>query len=281
LQQLSHVTWLCPDAVVDLFDIAGVDHAELLLKSGTKVRGQLIVAADGAQSLLRKLSGISAMEWDYGHHAVVATVRTEKPHGAVARQRFMTAGPLAFLPLRDNAGSQDWCSVVWSMPPDEAQAVLALSEPEFAAQLARAFEYALGNIVEVRGRFAFPLRQRHAHDYQRGRVVLIGDAAHTIHPLAGQGVNLGFMDVKVLAEELSDAMAKGLSTAHSTVLKRYQRRRHGANLSMTATMEVFKQLFARKELPVRWLRNTGMRSIDNMPLLKKRIMRHAMGITSA
>ncbi|MCC7516268.1 MAG: FAD-dependent monooxygenase, partial [Pseudomonadales bacterium] len=105
------------------------------------------------------------------------------------------------------------------------------------------------------------------------------DAAHTIHPLAGQGVNLGFMDVKVLAEEVRTALAKNISLAHPTVLKRYQRRRRGANLSMTATMELFKQLFARRELPVRWLRNVGMHGVDSAPLLKKKIMRHAMGLT--
>jgi 2-polyprenylphenol 6-hydroxylase len=130
----------------------------------------------------------------------------------------------------------------------------------------------------VRGRFAFPLRQRHAQMYHHGRVVLIGDAAHTIHPLAGQGVNLGFMDVKVLAEELLDAQVKQLSPANPVVLRRYQRRRRGANLSMTATMELFQRLFARRELPVRWLRNTGMHGIDALPALKKKIMRSAMGL---
>lgn len=280
LQQQSNVQWLCPDAVVNLHDQNNADSARLLLQSGAELQGRLIVAADGAQSLLRQLSGINTMEWDYGHSAVVATVRTEKPHGAVARQRFMTTGPLAFLPLRDKSGDEHWCSVVWSMAPEAAQALLTQSEQEFAAQLARAFESVLGDVLEVRGRFAFPLRQRHAQAYQRGRVVLIGDAAHTIHPLAGQGVNLGFMDVRVLAEELQRAQEKMLSPADASVLKRYQRRRRGANLTMTATMELFKQLFAQQALSVRWLRNTGMRGIDALPLLKKQIMRHAMGLSN-
>lgn len=280
LQQQSNVQWLCPDAVVNLHDQNNADSARLLLQSGAELQGKLIVAADGAQSLLRQLSGINTMEWDYGHSAVVATVRMEKPHDAVARQRFMTTGPLAFLPLRDKSGDEHWCSVVWSMAPEAAQALLAQSEQEFAAQLARAFESVLGDVLEVRGRFAFPLRQRHAQAYQRGRVVLIGDAAHTIHPLAGQGVNLGFMDVRVLAEELQRAQEKMLSPADASVLKRYQRRRRGANLTMTATMELFKQLFAQQALSVRWLRNTGMRGIDALPLLKKQIMRHAMGLSN-
>lgn len=280
LQQQKNVQWLCPDAVVNLHDQNSADHATLMLNSGKEIQGKLIVAADGAQSLLRQLSGINTVEWDYGHSALVATVRTEKPHGAVARQRFITEGPLAFLPLREKEGGEHWCSVVWSMQPDAAQNLLDQSEPAFAVQLARAFEYALGDVLEVRGRFVFPLRQRHAQTYQRGRVVLIGDAAHTIHPLAGQGVNLGFMDVCVLAEEIQRACEKNLSPADASVLQRYQRRRRGANITMTATMELFKQLFSQRALPVRWLRNTGMSGIDRMPWLKKQIMRHAMGLST-
>lgn len=283
LEQSSNVRWLHQDAVTALHDNTSHDHAktapcELVLESGTVVHSQLVIAADGAQSLLRKLSGIKTVEWDYGHSAVVATVRTENTHERTARQRFMPSGPLAFLPLCNNDGDEHWSSIVWSTSPESAQALLALSAPEFAAQLGRAFEHKLGDIVEVHGRFAFPLRQRHAQTYHRGRVVLIGDAAHTIHPLAGQGVNLGFMDVKVLAEELLDALEKNLSPAHPAVLKRYQRRRRGANLSMTATMELFQRLFARRELPLRWLRNTGMHGVDALPVLKKKIMRSAMGL---
>ncbi|HSC75972.1 MAG TPA: UbiH/UbiF/VisC/COQ6 family ubiquinone biosynthesis hydroxylase [Pseudomonadales bacterium] len=278
LQQASNVSWLCPDTVFGLYDDKKNTYCELELRSGTTVRCQLVIAADGAQSVLRKLSGIKTVEWDYGHSAVVATVKTEKPHERIARQRFMVNGPLAFLPLRDNAGDEHWSSIVWSTAPESAQALLDLTDAEFATRLGNAFEHKLGNIIEVRGRFAFPLRQRHAKTYHEGRVVLIGDAAHTIHPLAGQGVNLGFMDVKVLAEELLDALAKQLPPAHPLVLKRYQRRRLGANVSMAATMELFQRLFARKELPVRWLRNTGMHGIDAMSVVKKKIMRSAMGL---
>jgi 2-octaprenylphenol hydroxylase len=274
----ANIQWLRPDAVIALNDDAGQDACELTLDSGAVVRSQLVIAADGAQSSLRKLSGIKTVEWDYGHSAVVATVRTENTHERTARQRFMSSGPLAFLPLRKSDGDEHWSSIVWSTSPEAAQALLALPVTEFAAQLGKAFEHKLGDIVEVQGRLAYPLRQRHAQMYHRGRVVLIGDAAHTIHPLAGQGVNLGFMDVKVLAEELLDASEKKLSPAHPAVLKRYQRRRRGANVSMTAAMELFQRSFARKELPLRWLRNTGMHGVDALPALKKKIMRSAMGL---
>lgn len=277
LQQADNVVWLCPDAVVDLQDDEKNACCDITLQSGSIIRSALVVAADGALSALRQLVGIKTLEWDYGHTAVVATVKTEKPHGRIARQRFMSSGPLAFLPLQDK-NDEHWSSIVWSTAPDAAQALLDLPDEVFAAELGKAFEYRLGNIHDVQGRFAFPLRQRHARDYQRGRVVLVGDAAHTIHPLAGQGVNLGFMDVRVLAEELLAAREKNLPPAHPSVLKRYQRRRLGANLSMTATMELFQRLFASRELPVRWLRNTGMHGIDAMPALKKQIMRGAMGL---
>lgn len=278
LRSVENVRYLCPDSVIGLNDNKEKSFCELVLQTGSSIRCQLVIAADGAQSTLRKLSGIDTVEWDYGHSAVVATVRTERTHERMARQRFMVSGPLAFLPLCSNDGDEHWSSIVWSTEPDSAQRLLELSTEEFSTQLARSFEHRLGEILEVRGRFAFPLRQRHAKTYHHGRVVLIGDAAHTIHPLAGQGVNLGFMDVKVLAEELLVARAKNLSPAHPVVLKRYQRRRLGANLSMTATMELFQRLFARRELPVRWLRNTGMRGVDALPALKQKIMRSAMGL---
>ncbi len=278
LQQAENVRWLCPDTVFGMHDDKKNSYCELELRSGTTVHCQLVIAADGAQSALRKLADIKTVEWDYGHSAVVATVKTEKSHDRTARQRFMASGPLAFLPLRDNDGDGHWSSIVWSTSPEAAQELLDLTEVEFALQLGKAFEHKLGKITDVRGRFAFPLRQRHAKTYHEGRVVLIGDAAHTIHPLAGQGVNLGFMDVKVLAEELLDALTKQLPPAHPVVLKRYQRRRRGANLSMAATMELFQRLFARRELPVRWLRNTGMHGIDALAIVKKKIMRSAMGL---
>lgn len=278
LQDAGNVQWLRPDSVASLRDEPGSDYCELQLESGAVLRSRLVIAADGALSTMRRLAGIKTLEWDYGHTAVVATVRTEKPHQRTARQRFMASGPLAFLPLLANDGDEHWSSIVWSTAPEAAEALLALPDDEFAAQLGRAFEHRLGAIQEVRGRFAFPLRQRHAQLYHNGRVVLVGDAAHTIHPLAGQGVNLGFMDVKVLAEEVHEALRRGLSPSHPAVLKRYQRRRRGDNLTMTATMELFRRLFARRELPVRWLRNTGMHSLEALPAAKREIMRRAMGL---
>ncbi len=285
----EQLVWCCPDVVTDIVyknsghkDSGHKDsqraECELVLQRGKRLQTRLVVAADGAVSSMRQLAGLQTTEWDYGHTAVIATVRTEKPHQRTARQRFQTTGPVAFLPLLTNNGDEHWCSVVWSTLPDIAQHLLALPDTEFAQALGKAFEHRLGAITEVHGRSGFPLRQRHAKTYYRDHVVLIGDAAHTIHPLAGQGVNLGFMDVKVLAEELRTARQRGLSPDHHSVLQRYQRRRRGANLAMTATMELFHRLFSRPELPVRWLRNVGLRGVDHLPGLKRELMRQAMGI---
>lgn len=279
LQQAGNIRCLCPAAVSDLRgNDAGSPVCELVLADQRVVRASLVVAADGAVSTLRNLADIKITEWDYGHTAIVATVKTATSHQRTARQRFMATGPLAFLPLRTSDGDEHWSSIVWSIVPEQAQALLDLSPQDFSGKLDQAIEHKFGEILEVRNRFAFPLRQRHAQVYYRNHVVLIGDAAHTIHPLAGQGVNLGFMDVKALAEELLSAHARGIAVCHSSVLQRYQRRRRGDNLAMTAVMEMFKRLFARKELPLRWLRNTGMRSIDALPMVKREIMRRAMGL---
>jgi 2-octaprenylphenol hydroxylase len=271
--------WHCPDTVTHLtHNEKKYAACELTLQSGKRIHAKLVVAADGAVSGMRQLAGLQTTEWDYGHTAVIATVRTSKPHQRTARQRFQTSGPVAFLPLSNAADDQDWCSVVWSTSHEAAQQLLALSDNAFATALGEAFEHRLGDILAVHGRSGFALRQRHATSYHHEHVVLIGDAAHTIHPLAGQGINLGLMDVQVLAEELLAAQQRGLSPCHHSVLARYQRRRRGANLTMTATMELFHRLFARQELPFRWLRNMGMRSVDRLPALKRELMRQAMGI---
>jgi 2-octaprenylphenol hydroxylase len=155
---------------------------------------------------------------------------------------------------------------------------MALDDRAFAEQLGQAFEHRLGAVLEVARRFSFPLRQRHARDYVQEGLALVGDAAHTIHPLAGQGINLGLLDVQVLAEELLRARERELPLAGLAVLQRYQRRRKAHNLAMMAAMEGFKRLFAQPALPLRWARNTGMRWLDQAAPLKHQIMKKAMGL---
>jgi len=250
----------------------------LTLGDGRQLQTSLLVAADGANSKVRALEHIAMREWDYNHHAIVATVKTELSHGHTARQRFLPEGPLAFLPLSSAQDDTHYCSIVWSAIPSYAENLMALTDDEFTEALAAAFEYQLGSISAVSRRFSFPLRQRHVVDYIKPGLALVGDAAHTIHPLAGQGVNLGLMDIKTLSEELLRSQQRGLSPGSIAVLERYQRRRKGANLAMMAGMDGLKRLFSETTLPVRWARNSGLRWLDKSKMLKRQIMKRAMGL---
>jgi 2-octaprenylphenol hydroxylase len=242
----------------------------------------LLIGADGPNSKIRQLAGFRTREWDYEHQAIVTTVRTELPHRATALQRFMASGPLAFLPLQaqlaEAGRQQHTCSIVWSLVPERAAELLAMEDVQFASELGIAIEHRLGAIEWTDRRFSFPLRQRHAVDYVQPNIALLGDAAHTIHPLAGQGVNLGFLDVEVLAKELTTALERRRPLADFSILRRYQRARKGHNLGMMGMMEGFKLLFAQDALPIRWLRNAGMSGVDQLGFLKNRLMREAMGI---
>jgi 2-octaprenylphenol hydroxylase len=252
----------------------------LTLADGRSLRARVLVAADGANSRVRELAGFKLSEWDYEHHAIVTTVRTGLPHQRTAAQRFMDDGVLAFLPLQTAPGVDDqhYCSIVWSVLPERAAKLMLLSDVEFAGALEVAIESRFGQIEHVDPRFSVPLRQRHARHYVQEGIALIGDAAHTIHPLAGQGVNLGFQDASALASQLLQALARLDEPGSLQVLRRYQRQRIGHNLGMMWVMEGFKRLYADQALPLRWLRNAGMAGLDRTVLLKSRIMRSAMGM---
>ncbi|MEX1668771.1 FAD-dependent monooxygenase [Zhongshania guokunii] len=251
----------------------------LSLADGRVLRSPVVVAADGANSRIRDWAGFVTREWDYHHHAIVATIETAEGHKNTAWQRFQPEGPLAFLPLPDTAGEQRYCSIVWSALPEQAEQLMAMDDDAFCRELGAKFEHRLGNIVACSRRVSFPLRQRHAADYVSGGIVLLGDAAHTIHPLAGQGINLGFQDAMVLAEECRRACERGLSLTDSGALSRYQRRRKGGNLAMMAMMEGFQHLFETPVMPLRLLRNTGMTWLNKALPLKRQIIAKAMGIS--
>lgn len=250
----------------------------LSLADGRELRAPLIVAADGANSAVRRLAGCATREWDYLHHAIVTSVRCSKPHQATAWQRFTDDGPLAFLPLAGPAG-EHWCSIVWSVTPSEAERLMALDEAAFCRALGFAFEHRLGEVLHSDPRLCIPLRQRHAKRYVEEGLVLVGDAAHSIHPLAGQGVNLGFLDVAVLAEVLLHAQQRGERLGEEKVLSRYERRRMPHNLAMMAAMEGFERLFQADPLPVRWLRNVGLNWVDDLPEAKALFVRQALGLS--
>ena len=250
----------------------------LTLADGRKLRAPLVIAADGAHSAVRRLAGCATREWDYLHHAIVTSVRSSRPHQMTAWQRFTDDGPLAFLPL-ERDGQQDWCSIVWSTTPEQAQRLMLLEEEDFCRELERAFEGRLGTVLSADPRLCVPLRQRHAKRYVAEGLALIGDAAHTIHPLAGQGVNLGFLDAAVLAEVLLHASERGERLADMRVLSRFERRRMPHNLGLMAAMEGFERLFQADSLALRWLRNTGLKSVQQMPEAKALFVRQALGLT--
>ncbi|GLZ24854.1 2-octaprenyl-3-methyl-6-methoxy-1,4-benzoquinol hydroxylase [Stutzerimonas stutzeri] len=251
---------------------------QLTLDDGRQLNAPLLVAADGANSAVRRLAGCETREWDYLHQAIVTSVRCSEPHQRTAWQRFTDDGPLAFLPL-ERDGDQHWCSIVWSVTELEARRLMALDDAAFRAALGRAFEQRLGEVEEVDPRLCIPLRQRHAKRYVQPGLALIGDAAHTIHPLAGQGVNLGLLDAAVLAEVIEAAMARGERPEDIRVLSRFERRRMPHNLAMMAAMEGFERLFQADPLPLRWLRNTGLKAVQALPEAKALFVRQALGLS--
>lgn len=277
IDEIEQIELLCPAVVAELEQQSSGD-VNVTLEDGRVLNTRLLVAADGAQSRVREMCGLRTREWGYDHNAIVTTITTEKVHDFTARQCFMSSGPLAFLPLQTASGDSHHCSIVWSQKPDIADDLMALDDEAFCRALERAGEHCLGQITAVAKRFSFPLRQRHATDYVKPGIALVGDAAHTIHPLAGQGVNLGFQDIMVLADEVQQALEKGVSPGDPLVLGRYQRRRKPKNLAMMAAMEGFKRLFEEQALPIRLLRNLGMSHVNAVAPLKNQIIRQAMGL---
>lgn len=275
----KNITLVQPAKISAFTQVDSVDSPTFInieLDSGEIITTQLLVAADGAQSKVRELAGFETREWDYGHKAIVTTVQTELPHQYTAWQRFMRTGPLAFLPLPTINGKH-FCSIVWSAEHQLADELMTLNDQDFSARLGSAFEYKLGKILHTAERFVIPLRQRHAKNYIQPHIALVGDAAHNIHPLAGQGVNLGLLDVVALAHEIERALTRGLPLNDFSILRRYQRQRLTGNLMMMSAMEAFKRLFGSNSLMLTWLRNTGIRQLDSLTELKKIIIKAAMG----
>ncbi|MDN3516964.1 UbiH/UbiF/VisC/COQ6 family ubiquinone biosynthesis hydroxylase [Aquisalimonas lutea] len=264
------VSLYCPVGVEEL-DV-GADSATVRLDDGRRLRGRLLVGADGASSLVRRHAGIGVAEHDYGQRGIVATVATEQHHGATARQRFLPAGPLALLPLADGR-----CSLVWSATAERARELEAMDEAAFNTALSGASEEVLGRVTASGDRAAFPLRRLHARAYVAPRVALVGDAAHVIHPLAGQGVNLGFLDAAALVDVLAAAREADRDIGGVGALRRYARWRRGDNAFMQRAMDGFQWLFSNDD-PVRGiLRNLGLSVTDRLAPAKALFVDHALG----
>lgn len=271
-QQCQDVTLLAPAGVQQV--AWGENEAFLTLKDGGMLTARLVVGADGANSWLRDKADIALTSWDYRHHALVATIRTDEPHDAVARQVFHGDGILAFLPLSD----PHLCSIVWSLPPLEAARMQEVTEEAFNQALDVAFDNRLGLCRVESERLVFPLTGRYARQFAAHRLALVGDAAHTIHPLAGQGVNLGFMDAAELVNELKRLHGAGKDIGQHLYLRRYERsRKHSAGV-MLASMQGFRELFAGTHPAKKLLRDLGLKLADTLPGVKPQLIRQAMGL---
>lgn len=271
MEALPSLVRLCPARLIN-FDI-GAERATLTLDNDQQLTARLLVAADGAESLVRGMAGIPIEVHSYNQEAVVAVVTTEQSHQQTAWQRFLPSGPLAFLPLRDGRSS-----IVWSTTPEHAAALCALERDDFLRELSTAFAQRLGAVIDVAERVRFPLQRLHARRYIGERVALIGDAAHVIHPLAGQGVNLGLLDAASLAEVLLDIQHSGRDPGRESNLRRYERWRHGNNQAMQLAMDGFKSLFGASAAPIRSARTLGLGLVDRLGPVKQLIARHAMGL---
>lgn len=271
-QQCQDVTLLAPAGVQQV--AWGENEAFLTLKDGGMLTARLVVGADGANSWLRDKADIALTSWDYRHHALVATIRTDEPHEAVARQVFHGDGILAFLPLSD----PHLCSIVWSLPPLEAASMQEATEEAFNQALDMAFDNRLGLCHVESERLVFPLTGRYARQFAAHRLALVGDAAHTIHPLAGQGVNLGFMDAAELVNELKRLHGAGKDIGQHLYLRRYERsRKHSAGV-MLASMQGFRELFSGTHPAKKLLRDLGLKLADTLPGVKPQLIRQAMGL---
>jgi 2-octaprenylphenol hydroxylase len=271
-QRCKDVTLMAP---AELAQVAwGENEAFLTLKDGNMLTARLVIGADGANSWLRGKADIPLTSWDYRHHALVATIRTDEPHQAVARQAFHGEGILAFLPLSD----PHLCSIVWSLSPEEAAKMQQADEAAFNQALNIAFDNCLGLCKVESERQVFPLTGRYARQFAAHRLALVGDAAHTIHPLAGQGVNLGFMDAAELIDEIRRLHAQGKDFGQHFYLRRYERsRKHSAAL-MLAGMQGFRELFAGVNPAKKLLRDIGLKLADTLPGVKPQLIRQAMGL---
>lgn len=269
--------FFAPDRVTHFSEAGPFQH--LTLDSGKTIKTRLLIAADGVRSALRELSGIKTVGWKYGQSAIVCTIGHTEPHNGRAWEHFLPAGPFAILPLPSD-GTQHRSSLVWTETGADAQRLVKGDEFTFRMELERRIGHELGTLSVLSPRQCFPLGLMVARDFVRPRFALLGDAAHGIHPIAGQGLNLGLRDVAALSETIVDAARLGLDFGTEDVLKSYERWRRADTVQMAATTDILNRLFSNNLAPIRLARTIGLGLVDRMPGLKKRFIGEAAGFSS-
>ena len=273
LNRLPNVHTLAPAQLIDFQVLAdGVSTRLMLEQQILECKARLLVAADGAQSSVRDQLGIHSKRRDYGQTAVIANVSSERDHGHVAYERFTDTGPMALLPM-----SRQRCALVWTVRSDQSDDIMGLDDAQFLSRLQERFGYRLGRFVKVGQRHAYPLQLLQARESIRPRMALIGNAVHTLHPVAGQGFNLGLRDVAALAEVVTDARRQGLDIGDNSVLARYADWRQTDQRRAVAFTDGMVRLFGQSLPPVAWLRDAGMLALDICPPAKRWFGRLTMG----
>ncbi|HHM04621.1 MAG TPA: 2-octaprenyl-6-methoxyphenyl hydroxylase [Gammaproteobacteria bacterium] len=271
--QANVVLW-CPAKVENV--ILGSEVAEVVINTGdarTRLTGKLVVAADGTKSAVRDMLDIGVIRWEYGQTAVISNVTPGRPHDFRAFERFTDTGPLALLPMGDER-----CSLVWTVRPGQVDGIMALGDAAFLARLQERFGGRLGRFVKAGQRYAYPLAMVRAREHVRSRFALIGNAAHTLHPVAGQGFNLGLRDVAVLAQVVFDAARAGQDIGALETLHAYARWRQKDHLKIIGFTDGLARIFANPLAPVRWARGAGLLALELLPPAKRALARHTMGL---
>ena len=275
IQNNKNITFIAPTKIDRI--IRNVSGVHALLNNGAQIKSDLVIGADGKGSKIRKIAGIHCNQWTYSQTAIVLTVDHQIPHNNVAYEHFLPAGPFAILPLRGDRGQKTRSSIVWTEKTDLAQKVLGLPDDDFKNEFKKRFGEHLGNLRFVGPRWHYPLSLHFTETCISERLVLVGDAAHGIHPIAGQGLNLGFRDVAALAEVVTDAKRLGLDIGDVGVLEKYQKWRRFDNSVMVAMTDGLNRLFSNDIAPIKVFRDLGLGAVNKNNPLKKLFMLHAMG----
>lgn len=267
---MNRITRLAPNHITDV--IRAESGVQARLDDGRTVRARLLIGAEGRRSPSREEAGINTFERDYGQRGIVVTVTHERPHQGIAHERFLPSGPFAILPLQKNRSS-----IVWTERSALVPSIMKLSDAAFDAELAKRFGGFLGNVHATRPRWQYPLTLQVSDRFIDQRLALVGDAAHGIHPIAGQGANLGIKDVAALTETLVNAARLGQDIGSDAVLARYQRWRRVDTVTLSVVTDALNHLFSNDIAPIRWARDIGLGAVNRMPPLKRFFMNHARG----